>query len=139
MLWYIGNHSTLYFHSRKFTWLYWNVLNGTFFLCEFAHWHSMELWSRNHKKNQKLSCIHQRVRFCLHLKQRRRVLTEKYLSITLDICELSFLKLTLSLSSLLYEWDYLCKFAHWQKYFKKIVTHLVFTATAVNISFWDIL
>jgi len=31
----------------------------------------------------------------LHLKQRRRVLTEKLLSITLGICKLSLIKLTL--------------------------------------------
>ena len=59
----------------------------------------------NIKKNRKLSGIYtltHRVRFCLHQKQRRRVLTEKHLSITLGICELSFIKLTLWLPSLLY-------------------------------------
>ena len=50
----------------------------------------------NIKQNRKLSCIStitHRVRMCLHLKQSRRVLTEKNLSITLGICELSFIKL----------------------------------------------
>jgi len=61
--------------------------------------------ARKYKKNRKLSGIYtltHRVRFCLHQKQRRRVLTEKHLSITLGICELSFIKLTLWLPSLLW-------------------------------------